>query len=81
MENSLNAIQQKYSNCNLLMPMSTETQLNPFYKLTVSSVTADVSESSGDIFKVGTSKVTGPNGKDVWVDVFSPAKQIGRAHV
>lgn len=76
MENSINAIQQKYSNCNLLMPMSTETQLNPFYKLTVSSVTADVSENSGDIFKVGTSKVTGPNGKDIWVDVFSPAKPL-----
>jgi len=76
MENTINAIQQKYSDCNLLMPMSTETQLNPFYKLTVSSVTADISESSGDIFKVGTTKVAGPNGKDVWVDVFSPAKPL-----
>ena len=71
MENSINAIQQKYSNCNLLMPMSTETQLNPFYKLTVSSVTADVSESSGDIFKVGSTKQG-----NTYVDLYSPAKPL-----
>ncbi len=53
MENNSNAIaeiQKKYAGCNLLMPAATEVQLNPFYKITVMEVTADLSENSGDIF-------------------------------
>lgn len=71
MENNIQSVRQKYSNCNLLMPMATETQLNPFYKLTVTTVQADVSENSGDIFKVGTTK-----SGNTWIDVFSPAKPL-----
>lgn len=59
MENNSNAIaeiQKKYAGCNLLMPAATEVQLNPFYKITVMEVTADLSENSGDIFKVGSIK-------------------------
>jgi hypothetical protein len=59
MENNSNAIaeiQKKYAGCNLLMPAATEVQLNPFYKITVMEVTADLSENSGDIFKVGSVK-------------------------
>jgi hypothetical protein len=33
-QNQLTAIQQKYPECNLLMPSTTEVQLNPFYKFT-----------------------------------------------
>lgn len=76
--NAMLEIQQKYAGCNLLMPAATEVQLNPFYKITVMEVTADTSENSGDIFKVGSVK-TGQNddrGKDIWVETFSPAKPL-----
>lgn len=81
MENRSNAmaqIQQKYAGCNLLMPAATEVQLNPFYKITVMEVTADTSENSGDIFKVGSVKSgqMDKNGKDIWVETFSPAKPL-----
>lgn len=68
MENNSNAIaeiQKKYAGCNLLMPAATEVQLNPFYKITVMEVTADLSENSGDIFKVGSVKTgTTQQGKE-----------------
>ena len=71
MNNNINEIKDEYRDCNLLMPTSTETQINPFYKFTVTTVKADVSESSGDIFKVGQSKID-----NAWVDVYSPAKPL-----
>lgn len=78
--NSLAEIQQKYGskNVNLLMPVSNEAQINPFYKFTVMEVQADISEHSGDIFKVGSIKTgTDPKtGKDIYSDVFSPAKPL-----
>lgn len=75
--NAMTQIQQKYAGCNLLMPASTEVQLNPFYKITVMEVTADLSENSGDIFKVGSVKSGKDNkGKDIWVETFSPAKPL-----
>lgn len=64
-------IQQKYQGCNLLVPTASEAQLNPFYKLTVMEVKADVSEGSGDIFPLGRVK-RGEN----WVDTYSPAKPL-----
>lgn len=72
---ALAEIQQKYAGCNLLMPASTEVQLNPFYKITVMEVPVDLSENSGDVFKVGSVKQT-QNGRDVYVDTFSPAKPL-----
>lgn len=69
--NSLAVISQKYKDCNLLLPVSTEIQLNPFYKYTVMEVKADIAEGSGDIFKVGTTK----KGND-WIDQYSPAKPL-----
>ena len=75
--NALAEIQQKYAGCNLLMPASTEVQLNPFYKITVMEVPVDTSENSGDVFKVGSVKAgTNQQGRDVWVDTFSPAKPL-----
>lgn len=64
-------IQRKYKDCNLLMPTSSEAQLNPFYKFTVMEVKADLSENSGDVFKVGSVKVG-----DTWLDTYSPAKPL-----
>jgi hypothetical protein len=70
--NSLAEIKNRYKDCNILMPVSSEVQLNPFYKYTVMEVTADTTENSGDIFKVGSVKVGDKN----YEDVFSPAKPL-----
>ena len=74
--NALAEIQQKYAGCNLLMPASTEIQLNPFYKITVMEVPVDLSENSGDVFRVGFIKVGRQNDKDIYEDTFSPAKPL-----
>ena len=69
--NPIVSIQERYKDCNLLLPVSTEVQLNPFYKYTIMEVTADLKQGSGDIFKVGNVKVN-----EQWEDVFSPAKPL-----
>lgn len=75
--NALAEIQSKYQNCNLLIPAATSVQINPFYKCTVMEVVPDISDNSGDIFKVGNTKVgEDRNGKAVYVDVFSLAKPL-----
>lgn len=75
--NALAEIQSKYQNCNLLIPSATSVQINPFYKCTAMEVVADTSEGSGDIFKVGNTKVgEDPNGKAIYADVFSLAKPL-----
>ena len=75
--NALAEIQSKYQNCNLLIPSATSMQINPFYKCTVMQVVADTSEGSGDIFKVGNTKVgEDKNGKGIYADLFSPAKPL-----
>ena len=74
---TLAEIQSKYQNCNLLIPAATSVQINPFYKCTVMEVVADTSQNSGDIFKVGNTKVgEDRNGKAIYADVFSPAKPL-----
>ncbi len=75
--NALAEIQSKYQNCNLLIPAATSVQINPFYKCTVMEVVADTSQNSGDIFKVGNTKVgEDGKGKAIYADVFSPAKPL-----
>ena len=75
--NTVAEIQSKYKNCNLLIPAATLVQLNPIYKCTVMEVVADTSQNSGDIFKVGNTKVgEDQNGKAIYADVFSPAKPL-----
>jgi hypothetical protein len=73
--NALAEIQSKYKGCNLLLPSVTAVQINPFYKCCVEEVTADLSQTSGDIFSVGKVK-TGEdaNGKGVYQEVFALAK-------
>jgi hypothetical protein len=82
---SLSVINERYKGCNLLMPMSTSEQMSPFYKMTVMEVKADLSENSGDVFKVGNVKVgsetrTNREGekyeKGIYEDVYSPAKPL-----
>ena len=79
--NALAEIQQKYAGCNLLMPASTEIQLNPFYKITVMEVPVDLSENSGDVVRVGFIKVGRQNDKDIYEDTFfsckTPINEIG----
>ena len=59
---ALKSLMEQYGDCNLLLPAASEAQLNPFYKYHVEVVPVDTSETSGDIFKVGQTKFTGPNG-------------------
>ena len=75
---SLPEVITAYKNYNLLVPTATDVQLNPFYKFHVEEVPVDLSENSGDIFKVGSVK-TGKQderGKDIWEDVFSLSKPL-----
>jgi len=75
--NALAEIQSKYQNCNLLIPAATSVQINPFYKCTVMEVVPDTSDNSGDIFKVGNTKVgEDRNGNAVYADIFSLAKPL-----
>ena len=53
---SLSEVIRAYSDHNLLVPAATDVQLNPFYKYHVEEVAVDLSENSGDIFKVGSVK-------------------------
>ena len=69
-------IQEKYRDCNLLIPAATSLQINPFYKCTITEVRADISKDSGDIFSVGNVKVGENNGKAVYEERFSPAKPL-----
>lgn len=76
---SLPEVITAYKNYNLLVPTATDVQLNPFYKFHVEEVPVDLSENSGDIFKVGSVK-TGKQderGKDIWEDVFSLRSSLG----
>lgn len=77
-QTALADIQQKYAGCNLLMPATTEVQLNPFYKITVMEVAVDISENSGDVFKVGSvkSKEKDNNGNDIWITTYSLSKPL-----
>lgn len=77
-QTALADIQQRYAGCNLLMPATTEVQLNPFYKITVMEVTVDTSENSGDVFKVGSVKSgqKDTRGNDIWLTTYSLAKPL-----
>ncbi len=75
MNNQIAKIKEQYKNCNLLLPVSTDIQVNPFYKMSVMEVKADTSENSGDIFKVGGMYIGDGNNRS-WVDVYSPGKPL-----
>lgn len=73
---SLAQVQKQYQNYNLLVPTATDVQLNPYYKFHVEEVPVDLSDNSGDIFKVGAVKTGSQNGKDIYEDVFSLSKPL-----
>lgn len=73
---SLEQVQKQYQSYNLLVPTATDVQLNPFYKYHVEEVPVDLSDNSGDIFKVGAVKKESQNGKDIYEDVFSLSKPL-----
>lgn len=75
---SLPEVITAYRNYNLLVPTATDVQLNPFYKFHVEEVPVDLSENSGDIFKVGSVNTgrKGQNGKDIWEEVYSLSKPL-----
>lgn len=75
---SLPEVINEYKGYNLLIPTATDVQLNPFYKFHVEEVAVDLSETSGDIFKVG-SVDTGEiddRGSKIYADVFSLSKPL-----
>lgn len=75
---SLPEVINAYKGYNLLVPTATDVQLNPFYKFHVEEVPVDLSETSGDIFKVG-SVDTGKKddrGNKIYADVFSLSKPL-----
>lgn len=75
---SLPEVINAYSNYNLLVPTATDVQLNPFYKIHIEEVSVDLSENSGDVYKVDTVK-TGrkdSNGRDIWEEVYSLSKPM-----
>lgn len=62
---SLSEVIRAYSDHNLLVPAATDVQLNPFYKYHVEEVAVDLSENSGDIFKVGSVKTGKTDSKKI----------------
>ena len=75
---SLPEVIKEYKGYNLLIPTATDVQLNPFYKFHVEEVAVDLSETSGDIFKVG-SVDTGrkdDRGNKIYADAFSLSKPL-----
>lgn len=75
---SLPEVIKEYKGYNLLIPTATDVQLNPFYKFHVEEVAVDLSETSGDIFKVGSID-TGrkdDRGNKIYADVFSLSKPL-----
>lgn len=77
MENAL-AMLDKYKegDAHLLLPSTTEVQINPYYKFSIMEVKADVADNSGDIFTVGKSNTAKYGEPDKWVEFFSPAKPL-----
>lgn len=75
---SLPEVINEYRGYNLLIPTATDVQLNPFYKFHVEEVSVDLSETSGDICKVG-SVDTGrkdDRGNKIYADAFSLSKPL-----
>ena len=75
---SLPEVIKEYKGYNLLIPTATDVQLNPFYKFHVEEVAVDLSETSGDIFKVG-SVDTGrkdDRGNKIYADALSLSKPL-----
>lgn len=75
---SLPEVIKEYKGYNLLIPTATDVQLNPFYKFHIEEVAVDLSETSGDIFKVSPidSGRKDNKGNKIYVDAFSLSKPL-----
>lgn len=75
---SLPEVIKEYKGYNLLIPTATDVQLNPFYKFHVEEVAVDLSETSGDIFKVGSIDTGRKDDRDnkIYADAFSLSKPL-----
>ena len=70
-KNFLAEIKARYPDCNILIPQSSVEQVSPFLSYSIAQVQADLSEESGDVFKVGSTKVG-----DSYVDQYSLSKPL-----
>ena len=68
---ALRNLMDQYKDYNLLLPAASEAQLNPFYKYHVEVVPVDLTETSGDVFKVGSVRQVDNNGNDVYIDTYT----------
>lgn len=73
---ALRNLMDQYKDCNLLLPAASEAQLNPFYKYHVEVVPVDLTETSGDVFKVGSVRQVDNNGNDVYIDTYALSKPL-----
>ena len=76
-ELSIQDVLARRNEYNLAIPFVETQQINPFLKMSVSCICVDINERASQIFKVGSQK----RGNGQWDDLYSLAKQIGRAHV
>lgn len=72
MENllTLQDVLERKNNYNLAIPFIESRQINPFYKLNVVQIYADISETADHIFKVGSKRV----GEKKFEDLYSLKK-------
>lgn len=73
---ALRNLMDQYKDYNLLLPAASEAQLNPFYKYHVEVVPVDLTETSGDVFKVGSVRQVDNNGNDVYIDTYALSKPL-----
>ena len=59
---------------NLAMPFTTSRQVNPYYKASVALLTVDTRDEAGQIFKVGSKRIEGQNGRGEFVNLYSLTK-------
>ncbi len=68
-ELSVSDVLKKSNNYNLAIPFTETRQINPFYAVSVSLVTADTSDEAGHVYKVGSKKEG-----NQWIYLYSLTK-------
>lgn len=64
-----NVLEQR-NNYNLAIPFVESKQMNPYYKMSVSFLSVDISEQADQIYKIG-SKCVRQGDKEQWIDLYS----------
>lgn len=75
---SLPEVMAAYSNYNLLIPTATDVQISPFYKYHVEIVPVNISDNSGDVYRVGNAKTGNydARGKEIQVETYALSKPL-----